>query len=122
MRWSTLILSAVMALQTQHQAVPAKPSANQQSAITAATQGPVRQQLRVEEYKPRCNKPRNREESELCAQWGAVAAARDANRLTVDANRALADANAVSATMLAWTKAGFVALILTLVATAWAAW
>jgi hypothetical protein len=74
------------------------------------------------EYKPDCEHPKNREESDLCAQWGAVATARRANDLAAEANRALGDANAISAQTMLWTRAGFIAVLATLIATAWAAW
>jgi hypothetical protein len=77
---------------------------------------------RPKEYKPDCEHPHDREESDLCAQWGAVGAARRANDLTAAANRAIGDANAISAQTLIWTRAGFITVLATLIATGWAAW
>ncbi|MDB5583377.1 MAG: hypothetical protein JWR80_8553 [Bradyrhizobium sp.] len=76
----------------------------------------------AKEYEPDCKHSEDRQESELCAQWGAVAAARRGNDLAADANRAARDANAIGAQTLLWTKIGFGAVLSTLLATAWAAW
>lgn len=73
-------------------------------------------------YQPRCDAPQDREESDLCAQWEGVAAARQANSLAAESIAGARDANAVSAETLWWTRAGILAIVATLIATAWAAW
>lgn len=121
--WRGIVIALlVLLLQNEHQAKAQQPTANETQASQAAAAGTKRQLPRTPEYKPRCERPQSREESELCAQWGGVAAAREANRLTAEANSGLGYANAVSAQTLWWTRAGFLAIIATLFATAWAAW
>jgi len=56
----------------------------------------------------RCENTKADNGPEICAQWAAANAARNANEINRDA--------------LKWNIAGFFALLLTLLATAWAAW
>jgi hypothetical protein len=116
-----ILLALFIGLPAQHQAVAAEASNKQQSATNQTAPADPHQQS-PKEYRPRCDHPQSREESNLCAQWGAVFAARDANRLTQEANSALRDANTINASTLWWTRIGFGAVLLTLIATAWAAW
>lgn len=119
-----IVLAVVgwLILQPQHGAVAQQAAYNQQAAERNMQRGEIGKLPRTEEYRPNCQRPQNREESDLCAQWGAVAAARRANDLAADANRATRDANSISAQTLLWTRLGFFAVVLTLFATAWAAW
>jgi hypothetical protein len=114
--------SSAPLLQAQHKPVAAEPSRDQAKPTEPSAARSVRQLPRTPKYEPRCDSPKDREESDLCAQWASVAAARRANVIGVEANHAARDANAVSADTLYWTRAGFVAVLATLLATAWAAW
>jgi hypothetical protein len=55
-------------------------------------------------YQADCSKPKRAEDSDLCAQWGAVESVRDAN--------------AIARRQLRWTVAEFFALVATLLITA----
>lgn len=112
----------LLALTGGQNAVAKQPAQNQAQTTNGAPWSPKGKLPSANEYQPDCQRPKSREESDLCAQWGAVAAARRANDLAANANRAARDANAVSAETLIWTRRGFLAIILTLLATAWAAW
>lgn len=94
------------------------------TSAAEAVQKPSSEQVREipAAYRPKCQNPKTREESELCAQWAAALAARQANALALQANEAAREANAVSAETLWWTRVGLFAVIATLLATAWAAW
>ena len=95
-----LYILLAMILQAQHHSVAAQPSSYDSAAQNAGARSPVGKQPSAQEYKPSCEKPKNGEESELCAQWGGVAAAREGNRLTAEANRGLGYAKACVGPML----------------------
>lgn len=63
---------------------------------------------RLEEAAARCEDPGAHNGSQLCAQWAAANAARESA--------------AISLQSLRWSIGGFIALLLTLVASGWAAW
>jgi hypothetical protein len=116
------LVGCLIGLQAQHDAKAQEPTANQVQPGKGTTAAEIERLPSAETYQPRCDRPKNWDESDLCAQWGAVIAARQANALAAEANRAAQKANIVSANTLRWTQAGIVAVLLTLIATAWAAW
>lgn len=65
------------------------------------------QQVAPPAYDPRCQSPQNREDSDLCAQWSAVEAMKEANRVTQIALTA------------GWFE--FIALLVSIFFTGWAA-
>lgn len=69
---------------------------------------PGEHEPRAKTYDPHCQAPGNRDDSDLCAQWSAVEAVNESNRV------------AQLALKSGWLD--FLALILTLIFTAWAAW
>lgn len=83
-------------------------TADQGQSVSGGPPRAIRQQERAQEYKPRCNAPRDREEVELCSELRSNEIAKSANRL--------------SEIGLYLNGLGFLALVLTLGATAWAAW
>ncbi len=112
----------LIVLQGQHPCVAQPTAAHHKESGKNPARRPIGQLPSPKEYKPDCASPKSREESDLCAQWGAVIASRRANQIAIDANRAARDANTVSAETLIWTRYGFGAVVATLIATAWAAW
>ena len=116
------VVGGLIALHAEHQAVAQQPASHQTQARDSASGAPVRKLPGANKYQPRCDQPKDREESDLCAQWGAVFAGRQANVLAAEANRAARDANTVSAETLWWTQAGFFAVVISLIASAFAAW
>lgn len=89
-------------------AVANQPQANQPQANEGAARLAVGKLPSASKNTDRCQQPEEDNGPDLCAQWAAANAAREANRI----NR----------TALLWNIAGFFALLLTLIATAWAAW
>src|SRR4051812_5480882 len=59
-------------------------------------------------YRAYCREPKDREDSDLCAQWSGVEAVREGNR--------------IAQSSVVWTSLEFGALLLTLGVTSWAAW
>lgn len=72
-------------------------------------------------YRADCREPKDREDSDLCAQWGAVEAVRESNQLALEAIAAAQRSNALSRQGLYLTASEFLALVATFIFTAWAA-
>ncbi|RWB23101.1 MAG: hypothetical protein EOQ40_02450 [Mesorhizobium sp.] len=84
------------------------PDASYQPARNATfPPAPKEHQARTEHYDPHCQEPANREDSDLCAQWSAVEAVNESNRLV-----------RVSLNVVALE---FGALVVSLIFTGWAA-
>ena len=101
-------LSCLLVLQAPHQTEAQNGQANQAETNQGAPARTARDLPPARDYKPDCQHPKSLEESDLCAQWGAVKAVRDANAIGTDT--------------LYWTKIGIAAVLVTLVFTAFATW
>lgn len=72
-------------------------------------------------YRADCAEPKDREDSDLCAQWGAVEGVREGNRMAAEAKALVERANTLALRGLWLTGFEFGALLATLLVTAWAA-
>ena len=103
-----ILLASVGYYRIQEAQTDAYPDARHQPARypTEAVGGPRNQPV-PPAYDPQCQNPQNREDSDLCAQWSAVEAMKEANRVTQTALQA------------GWFE--FIALLVSISLTGWTA-
>lgn len=103
-----LLLASVGYYRIQDAQTDPYPDARHNPARNASEPVPSKDnQVSPPAYDPRCHRPQSRDDSDLCAQWGAVEAMKEANRITQIALRA------------GWFE--FMALMVSIFFTGWAA-
>jgi hypothetical protein len=97
-------LGCLLVLQPAHEAEAQNGQSNRTEPRQSAPARSARDLPSPAPYKADCERPKSLEESDLCAQWGAAKAVRDAN--------------SIGAEVLYWTRLGFFAILATLTFTA----